>query len=551
MSQAEKSNAARPTINSNNAGSVVLTAYQGGPAIVHEDRHLSLPDGKSRVYIGGLPREFVENSSTIVAVRGDGKFTLGPKSLRPANLTVHAMLEQSIGSKITFIEESRTGEERKVSGTLVHIVDNRHAVLKEGDGEDVKVVPITNKFVLESGIPAGLSNLTVLVMDPKVERAGDFTVELLYETSGINWNPKYEAFYDADAGLLRRFACYVDVTNNSGANFEGAVLNLIAGVNVSEDAMRSKSRGMRMAAMPMAAAASLESAGGGMADFEVESAEVETVGEQKMYKLTEPVTLENGIPNSPVLVFCEDVPVEHEYHAYSQHFQQLDGDNKSDLPKLPVQVKLRVTNKRESKMGVALPPGSVRFFEPDSTGKLQKTDSSRVAAHVAEGEEFSLDLRNPSRDLKQTRELVYYHADPEAEETDENEDGPNFPIKPQSGDDDSQFEARPTFGPAVVRPIDRSKLIKKGADSEEKKPKPRFAEEKREVTLLNYKDVPVEVIVHENFPANAEFISGEREFTKLNATSGNGTVKVTVPARNHLKVAGSTTLSYHIRYRIN
>jgi hypothetical protein len=543
-------------VKNDEASATNLTAYQAGPAVVRENRVLTLGKGRSRVFIGGLPSQFVEGSSTVVSVKGTGKFKLGAKSLRPANLTQQALLHQSIGSKITLIEESKAGEERKIEGELVHIVDGRYAVLKtKNEGEAVLVVPLTQKFELNNGIPAGLSNLTVLVMEPTVETAGEFDMKLLYETNGINWAPWFEVFYNAKTKKLDRFACYVDITNNSGAKIENAVLKLIAGTNNSDAANRAARKGrggVRMAAMAMSA--SLESAGGGgmeMADFSQEAAEVESVGEQKMYKLVDPVTLENGVPNSPALVFCTDVPVEHEYHAHHGYYQSLDGENREDLPKQPVMVKLRLMNSAAKNLGQALPPGSVRIFEPDSAGEMQKTDSSQVTQHVAVDEAFALDLRTPCRDLKHTRELIDWREDP-AEVEDEVEVTPEGGLETDT--DEDAGDATEALTPRITAMMPAmSAAVEGGADKkkkEKKQPKPRFREEEREIVLHNFKDEAVEVIVHENVPHNAEFLTKSQDFAKFNAGQGNGTFKVTVPAKSE-KACGSASVKYRIKYRIN
>lgn len=547
-------------VKNDEASAVNLTAYQAGPAVVRENRELTLGTGQSRVFIGGLPSQFVEGSATVVSVKGEGKFKLGAKSLRPANLTQQALLHMSIGSKITLIEESKAGEERRIEGELCHIVDGRYAVLKtKTEGDAVLVVPLTQKFELNNGIPAGLSNLTVLVMEPTVEKAGDFDMKLLYETNGINWTPWFEVFYNAKTKKLSRFACYVDITNDSGAKIENAVLKLIAGTNNSDAANRNARKGrgaMRMAAAaPMMA--SLESAGGGMeADFSQDSAQVESVGEQKMYKLPDPVTLENGISNSPALVFCTDVPVdEHEYHAYQNYFQSLDGDNVADLQKLPVMVKLRLLNSAAKNLGQALPAGSVRVFEPDSSGEMQKTDSSQVTKPVAVDEGFTLDLRNPCSDLKHTRQLIDWKEDP-AEVEDEVEVTPEGGLPDsddEAGDDATEVMRAPSLTammPTMSAAVEGGPVVADKKKKEKKQPKPRFREEEREIVLHNFKDEAVEVIVHENVPHNAEFLKKSQDFAKFNAGQGNGTFKVSVPAKSE-KVCGSASVRYRIKYRIN
>lgn len=568
MSTQETNKDVRPESNvvkSDSAKTVALTAYQGGPAVIREVRQIVLPVGKSRVFIGGLPSQFVHNSQTITGVTGEGKFKTGPRSLRPANLTLQAMLLQSVGKKIVLIETTTDGKERPVEGVLQHIVDGRYAVLKTDDTANggVLVVPITPKFRLSEGVPAGLSNLTVMAMQPDVEKAGDFGIKLLYESEGLSWAPWYEIFYNVKTGKLERFACYVDVTNNSGANFEDANLKLISGVNVSGAANRGAKRARSFGAQPAMAMAMTESAGGGgfeSADVDYGGAEVENVGEAKMYKIAEPVTLENGVPNTYTLVHAADVPVEHEYHVYAGYFHHLDDDNAADLPKLPVNVKLRLKNDKANNIGSALPPGDVRILEPDSSGDLQKTDSSRVSAHISDGEEFTLDLRNPARDLKVTRELIDSKQDPE--ETDD-----EVVVTPEGGlptADDTDHEVLATEGgmeggprmtmmpTMAMSPAVQTADVEPTADDKKKKiKKPRFAEEEREVTVLNYKDKEVVVTVHEQVPADAEFLSKTHEFAKFTASTGRGTFKVTVPAKGKDTACGSFKIRYRIKWRLN
>lgn len=555
---------ARPEVTSETASTVELTAYQSGPAVIRETRVLTLPEGRSRVFIGGLPKQFVPNSQTIVSVAGSGSFRVGQRSLRPANLSQHTMLTQSVGKKITLIEETKAGTERRITGTLEHIVDNRIAVLRVR-GQKVLVVPITSKFELEN-VPAGLSNLTILAMEPNVEKAGEFHLKLLYESEGINWTPWYEVFYNQKTGKLERFACYVDLANESGTNFDNAGIKLIAGYNHSDAANRSRAKGYRAAAAPMA----LSAMGGGArgaalesADFSVDSAESETVGEQKMYRLTDPVSLENGVPNSPALVFFGGVPVVHEYHANNPgQYYRLDSDNPADLPKLPVNVKLRLCNSEANGLGAPLPPGDVRIFEADSQGELQKTDSAFVSGHVAVGEEFSLDLRNPARDIKVTRQQVSYKEDPKpAEETtgtDEGNDGgephPIHPIRPQAGVMGGPNVGRPDFGLRAEIAESAAEGGESGTSKKKRtrkaKPKPRYAEEVREITVFNFKDTAVEVVIHDHIPADAKVLNKSHEFVKFGETNGSGAFRVEVPAKGESAIAGEFKVRYGIRYRI-
>ena len=122
------------------------------------------------------------------------------------------------------------------------------------------------------------------------------------------------------------------------------------------------------------------------------------------------------------------------YLSFTVWGVDIDGLSEEDLPKLPIKVKLRLKNDSASNLGIALPPGRVRVLEPDSSGQLQKTDSTSVRGHIARNEKFVLELGNPARDIKATRELVFQHVDPVPEKKDDNfvDEGPH-PIAEEGG----------------------------------------------------------------------------------------------------------------------
>ncbi len=507
-------------VSSDKPTSIDLTAYTSGPAVIREVRTVKLPKGKSKVYIGGLPKSFVGGSQTIVSVGGSGKIKFGKRSLRLANLTGNALLQKSVGSEITLIEETKGGSERKTTGKLEHIVDGRIAVLTV-KGKTV-VMPITSKYELGNGIPAGLSNLSILAVEPEVEQEGTFNIKLLYEATGINWTPVYELFYDRKKGTLDRLACFLDLPNESGTDLN-ATVKLIAGHNHSDAANRrvAKHAAPQYAALAGGARGMQESFQAD-AEVEFEGAESETVGDAKMYKLTDEHLLENGVPNNPALFVASGVPVKHEYHSYDHSgYDLLDGDNTADLNKVGATIKLRGKNNKDNKLGTDMPAASVRVFEPDSQGEMQKTQTASVDAHVSVGEDFCLTLRNPSKDIKVTRQLISFTEDPEPEVEEETE----------------------TVGKKKTR-----KTIKV---------KPRYRTEEREIVVYNFSDDAAEVHVHDSVGVKElDWLKKSHDFITVNGT-GNGTyvVKVAAKSKSDDKDAksepGTFKISYNAKWRIN
>ncbi len=265
-------------------------------------------------------------------------------------------------------------------------------------------------------------------------------------------------------------------------------------------------KNIRMSAMAAPAAFGGGASGLESASFDVDGAAVESVGEQKLYSLPDSLSIGKDETKQTLLFLSENVPVKPEYHlSYTGY--QLDPDGQvTGQNKLPINVRLKLVNDKEHTLGLALPPGSVKIFEKDSTGSLQRTDSSRVSNHVAAGEPFELALATACKDLKATRRLTFLKDDP-------------MPAP----------EPKPVTGEQPKEVVEK---------------KPRFREEEREIVFFNFKDKDVEVKVQDGVPPDAEFIKPLEGVKNLASAGGAHSYTVTVPK------AGQTKLTYRIKYRI-
>jgi len=477
-----------------------VTAYTSGPAIFREKRVLTLPEGRSKVALAGLPETFVANSLTITNVSGEGTLKLGALSYRDASLSIPAILEQAIGTTVTLIERTNAGEV-KTTGKLMHILGNQAVLEIQGR---LTVTPLSERLDLHPDTLAGLSTTASLQLEPTASCAGPYSVSILFAADGLAWTLNYEVFYDAKNEKMARFACWVNLTNKSGADIDAAKIKLIFGANTGytdySNHGRQGVRAMAMASPKMAGGGGLESA-----SFSMDSAEVESVGEQKLYTLPDTLSIARDETKQTMLFLSENVPVTPEYHlAYGGYPLDPDGQATS-RQKLPINVRLKLANSKENGLGLALPPGSVKIFEPDSSGSLQRTDASSVATHVASGENFELAMATPSKDLKATRRLTFLKDDP-------------MPVVPT-----------PVAGEEKPKEVEK---------------KPRFREEEREIVIFNYKDKDVEVRVQDSMPHDAEFIKALDGVKALATTGGVSSYAVVVPKNGQAKV------SYRIKYRI-
>ena len=115
----------------------------------------------------------------------------------------------------------------------------------------------------------------MLVWSIESEKAGDFDVEISYFTSGISWSADYVGVLNTE-GSAMKLASFITVSNNSGEEYENAVVRVVIGTihlveNVADLATRDgrykAERRMREAVNRAESAARSPSGVGGNRDF--------------------------------------------------------------------------------------------------------------------------------------------------------------------------------------------------------------------------------------------------------------------------------------------
>jgi hypothetical protein len=510
-----------------------VTVYQsGGQAVVREQRTLELKAGGNAVFLEGMPTQYSPNTLNVLEYEGvlnTGELALGPISYRAANLDKARILSGSVDQPVVVEKYLGNGHVERVTGTLKAVFGNEAAVERADTG--TLFFAQVAQVELLGGIPAGLSATPSLMMTPKAKADGAYRIKILYETGGFGWSARHSAFYDEKAGKLTCFETSVAITNGSGANFKDAQLRLLAGSNY-----RRNRGGLEMAMM---SAAPPSPKGGGMraqaASFEAADSVQETVGDSKMYTLSDAVTICDGETQQVTLARGSEVKVKREYFLGYGWYQQVKEE---DAQKQGVMIRLRLVNDKEHNLGKALPAGEVNIFQFDSSGAPQKIGTTAIS-HVAEGEKFKLEF-GPSSEVKAVRRLVD-SKDTEVPRPPKKDEGRVYPQR------DANFvDEGPHMGPAVHNPRLRPPV------QEEPVEPLRFTEEEREIIIYNYKAEPVEVIITENVPVNAEWTwkPEKHELVEEFAQDAPGThtAKVAVPAKAD---GGKKVLRYRIKYQTN
>ncbi|HYP68336.1 MAG TPA: DUF4139 domain-containing protein [Thiobacillaceae bacterium] len=295
-------------------------------------------------------------------------------------LTPQKLLEKYVGREVTVISVNpATGVEKRETASV--LATNGGVVLKFADRIETGV-PGRLAF---SGVPETLRDKPTLVISLLSAQAGVQNLELSYLTGGLSWKADYVAELNSRDDRLDMNG-WVTLTNQSGASYANAKLQLVAGDVNRVQEMAPRAVGM-LAKAAMANAAEMSQ---------------ENLFEYHLYTLERPTTLAENQTKQVALMSAQGVPVRKEYllqganYYYSGQYGELGQ-------KIKVGVFVEFDNKGQG-LGIPLPKGVIRMYKRDSKGNAQFVGEDRID-HTPRNETVRLKLGDAfdiTADKKQT-----------------------------------------------------------------------------------------------------------------------------------------------------
>lgn len=360
------------------AGEGMDLRWLNGFALVTETRRVSIPAGESDVRFEGVAGGILPESAIVSGF---------PEGVREKNqdawlLSPASLLDASLGRRVHLRRTSaQTGAVRETEA-VVRSGAAGAVVLETPDGiESLRCDGLRATLVYDR-VPRGLSakpTLSVRVRSPRAVRA---TVTLSYIASGFDWQADYVARLSPDGTMMDLFA-WLTLANGDETGFRQADTQAVAGrlnrsahnparpqspplvlrcwpsgtttsdleeqVFEKEEIMVTGSRVM----MDMAMAPMMEAPAPPPPPPPAMMAQQEELGDLKLYRIPEPVTVAARSQKQVALLAREGVKVETVYRV------DLYAANPVNLGVTRV---LSTRNTREEGLGLPLPAGRVVLF---------------------------------------------------------------------------------------------------------------------------------------------------------------------------------------------
>ncbi|MCA9772593.1 MAG: DUF4139 domain-containing protein [Myxococcales bacterium] len=345
---------------------VAVTIYNDNLGLVRELRRVTVPAGNGSLRFMDVASA-IRPETVSVGVRDGGPVTVLEQNYEYDLLSPDKLLEKYVGQALTvYVKNEKTGDESPVQATLLSL--NQGPIYQIGDQISLG---LPGRVVVPR-LPENLIARPTLVWLLGAERGGPRNLEVRYLTGSMGWRADYVATLAEDDHAMD-LTGWVTIDNRSGAAYEDATVKLVAG-DVHQVRRGAPSPMPRMMAMKAAAD---------------ESFSQRELFEYHLYELGRRTTLKDNQTKQIQLLAAERVPVEKRYvaeYAFSPYGAP-GGPSKPES----VAVKLEFVNDKPSRLGQALPKGTVRVYKRDADGSAIFAGEDAID-HTPEGERVRLEI---------------------------------------------------------------------------------------------------------------------------------------------------------------
>lgn len=429
--------AAQVVVVSGEPEAVSLTVYRGqkygnasiskdwptGYALITETRTVTIPAGESVVRFEGVAEGMFPESAIVTGL---------PKGVKEKNrdarlLSPQGLVDAYLKRQVTLTRTSKATGAVRTQEAFITAGPGGGVILQTAEGYEALHCTGLPERMGYGGVPANLSAKPTLSVITNSDAAVTAKLTLTYMAAGFDWQANYVAQVQergADGkGKVDMFA-WLTLANGGNQSFMGANTMAIAGEpNRVRRGAQPRPTGSAlniqcwpqqrthqvpfrpgflyvappppppapMAMYEMADAENIVVTGArmraekSMSPVAVMVAEQEDLGDLKLYRVPEPVTVNAKGQKQVAMLVKPGAAFDHYYAANVTNF---GGDSQ------PMALMLRSENRKEKGLGLPMPQGQVMIFEDSKYGPLITGESSLLDRAI--GDEIEMRVGNSS-----------------------------------------------------------------------------------------------------------------------------------------------------------
>ena len=344
---------------------VALTVYNRNFAVVKERRYMDFTEGLNTVKFTDVASAIDPTSVNFKSLSAPDAVSVLEQNYEYDLVNTASLLKRYIDRMVTVhLKGSGADTGTTMTGLLSAAVGKDLILGNDSGGMDVVSMNSIEHISLTQ-VPDDLVTKPTLIWLAQAARNARHLCQVTYTTERIEWKADYSALLNEKEDALD-LTGWVTIDNKSGAAYKDAIIKLIAGdVRRVQDRPVPRQRMYKMAAMDE------DALGAGF--------EEKAFMEYHIYTLGRKSTINNNqVKQIELITPATDVPVKKLYIYERQK-----------NPK-KVQVKLEFENKKQNRLGIALPKGKVRVFKKDPADGTLEFVGEDLIDHTAKDEKVSL-----------------------------------------------------------------------------------------------------------------------------------------------------------------
>lgn len=356
--------------NKNNINTAI-SVYNNNLAFVRDVRNVSLATGVETIAFEGVASQIKPETAMLLSP----SFTVLEQNYDYNLLTSINILNESVGSTVkTATTNPSNGQDIFAEAKILNATYGS-AILEFAYGID----PNYNGRIIYEKLPENLRKKPTLqiLVDNKI--AEDKKLELAYLTNGISWKADYVA--DINRENVLNLNAWITITNESGADYKNASVQVIAG-DVNQTQVAKPMPRMMMAKAMNFAADTVEQSASSLA--------ANPVGDYYAYNIPNKTSIKDKQSKQLNLLSKSNVKYNKDFIFISPLYIGA-GLNQTEFKKLNPEIVFKIVNDSEHNLNTLLPEGTVRFYENDGFGNVVFLGESQIS-QTALGEKLELKI---------------------------------------------------------------------------------------------------------------------------------------------------------------
>jgi len=380
--------------------SVNITVYNSNLGLVRETRRLTLPAGMIALRFADVTAQIRPETVHLASLTSPSSLRILEQNYQYDLLNPAKLLDKFVGREITLVLRRYSNNTETFEPVAATLLSNNGGQVWRIKGQIV-INPSNIAEMRFPDLPKNLVATPTLVWDLDNHEGAAQTIEASYLTGGMNWRADYVLLVNAEdtKGDLQG---WVTLTNSSGATFEDARLQLVAGnVNrVSEQ--RTYDMAVSMARKSVESESQFQEQG---------------FFEYHLYTLQRATTIRDNETKQVSLLEAAGFDVKKEFVLNGQRYYYTNYNNPGQPIKEKIGVFIQFRNSQQNKLGMPLPAGTIRLYKKDDKGNQQFIGEDRIDhtpkdedVRVKVGDAFDIVAERKQTDYKVIAKNVYEYA---------------------------------------------------------------------------------------------------------------------------------------------